>query len=99
MPPPRDPASGSTAVPGEELDPALDQARLNWALCEAILDLVSATGRCQALWDVLDRCVDLVPTMVAVLDDQREMELVVAVMQRYFPDASERDPSPEGRLP
>ena len=92
----REPEAGPAAVPREEPDPALDQARLNWALSEAILDLVDATGSCTVLWQILDRCIDLVPTMVAVLDDQGEMDLVVAVMQRYFADATEPGPSPEG---
>ena len=67
---------------GESLDTALDQAQLNWAPCSAILDLVQATGRPLALQQVLGRNVDL----VAVLDDEGEMDLLVAVIERYFPD-------------
>ena len=93
--PPRQSGPGQTAAPRGETDPALDQAQLNWALCEVILDLADATGRPDVLWEILDRCVELVPTMVAVLDDQGEMDLVVDLMQRYFPDATEYGRSPE----
>ena len=77
---------GIPVVPTRDRVPVADEAELDRMVCEAVLHAVHTTGRVPVLWHLLDRCLELIPMMVVVLEAAGEGDLVVDLMQRYFPD-------------
>ena len=78
----------ATQTPPPVTEPIIipEETDLDRQVCKVLLDAVNPAGGTQTLWHVLDCWPALIPTTIALLDEDGEQVLLAELMHRYFPD-------------